>query len=45
MLPNNILLYTLYRVCIKSTHSNNINNVLKQGKIPSIHFITKIKIK
>ena len=32
MLPNNILLYILYRVCIKNTHSNNINNVRKKSK-------------
>ena len=32
MLTNNILLYTLYRVCIKSTYSNNINNVRKKEK-------------
>ena len=32
MLPNNILLYILYMVCIKSTHSNNINNVRKKAK-------------
>ena len=32
MLPNNILLYILYRVCIKSTPSNNINNVRKKEK-------------
>ena len=30
MLKNNILLYILYRVCIKSTPSNNINNVRKK---------------
>ena len=32
MLPNNILLYILYRVCIKSAPSNNINNVRKKEK-------------
>ena len=32
MLPNNILLYILYRVCIKSRPSNNINNVRKKSK-------------
>ena len=32
MLTNNILLYILYRVYIKSTHSNNINNVRKNEK-------------
>ena len=32
MLTNNILLYILYRVCVKSTHSNNINNVRKKEK-------------
>ena len=32
MLPNNILLYISYRVCIKSTHSNTISNVRKKAK-------------
>ena len=45
MLPNNILLYILYKVCIKSTDSNKINNVRKKEKVPSIIIITKIKIK
>ena len=27
-----ILLYILYRACIKSTHSNNINNISKKEK-------------
>ena len=33
MLTNNILLYLLYMVCIKSKHSNNINNVRKKEKL------------
>ena len=33
MLTNNILLYILYKVCIKSTHSNNINNVRKKENL------------
>ena len=32
MLKNNILLYNLYKVCKKSTHSNHINNVIKKEK-------------
>ena len=32
MLIDNILLYVLYRACIKGTHSNNINNVRKKEK-------------
>ena len=32
MLTNNILLYILYIVCIKITHSSNINNVRKKEK-------------
>ena len=45
MLKNNILLYILYRVCIKSRPSNNINNVRNREKVQSIIIITKIKIK
>ena len=45
MLTNKILLYNLYRACIKSTHSNDINNVKKEGKTSSIIIITKRKIK
>ena len=44
-LPNNILLYISYKVCIKTTPSNNSNNVRKNEKVPSITIITKIKIK
>ena len=42
MLPNNILLYILYRVCIKNTHSNNINNVRKKAKF---HLLLLIRIR
>ena len=45
MLTNNILLYILYRACLKSIHSNNINNVRKKEKFHFITIITKIKIK
>ena len=41
MLPNNILLYILYRVCIKSTHSNNINNVRKKEKFHLLLLLLK----
>ena len=41
MLTNNILLYILYRVCIKSTHSNNINNVRKKEKLHILLLLIK----
>ena len=44
MLTNNILLYISYMVCIKSKHSNNINNIRKKEKYPSIIIITNRKL-
>ena len=33
MLTNNILLYILYMLCMKSKHSNNINNEREKEKL------------
>ena len=43
-LTDAILLCILYMVCINIKYSNNINN-MREGKVPSISIITKIKIK
>ena len=43
MLTNNILLYILQIVCVKSKHSSNINSK-KQGKDPPVIIITKRKL-
>ena len=42
MLTNNIVLYILYMVCIKSKHSNNINNVRKKEKIHLLLLLLKL---
>ena len=45
MLTNNILLlYILYMVCIKSKHSNNINNVRKKEKLNILLLLAKEKL-
>ena len=44
MLTNNILLYILYRVCIKSTHSNNINNVRKKEEFHILLLLLRKKL-
>ena len=42
MLKNNILLlYILYMVCIKSKHSNNINNVRKKENVDILLLLLK----
>ena len=43
MLTNNILLYILYMVCIKSKHSNNINNIRKKEKLHILLLLLKEK--
>ena len=41
MLTNNIVLYILYMVCIKSKHSDNINNVRKKEKLHLLLLLLK----
>ena len=41
MLTNNILLYILYRVCIKTTPSNNVNNVRRKSSIYYYYYYNK----
>ena len=44
MLINNILLYILYRVCVKSTHINDINNVRKKEKFHLLLLLLRLKL-